>query len=246
MALKEEFENTGNWLFRWRSYLPLMMIGIFLLALREYRYPGDSEVLDHFWEVFCLMVSFLGLGIRVLTIGHTPKGTSGRNTGSQIAETLNTRGMYSIVRNPLYLGNFFMGMGIALFAHLWWLMLIYILSFWLYYERIIFAEEAYLRKQFADEYLSWADVTPAFVPKFGNYVTPELPFSLKNVLRREFNGFFAVIVVLFIFEAAGDIIVENAFHLDPMWAALLGFGFTVWITLLIVKKKTTLLNVKGR
>lgn len=142
MALREEFEKTGNWLFRWRSYLPLIVIGIFLLSLREYEYPGRSEQLDHIWEAICLIISFVGLGIRFFTIGHTPKGTSGRNTKKQVAETLNTTGIYSIVRNPLYLGNFFMGLGIALFAHLWWLTLIYILLFWLYYERIIFTEES--------------------------------------------------------------------------------------------------------
>ena len=150
MALKEDFENTGNWLFRWRSYLPLIMISIFLLALREYEYPGNSEYLDHLWEVFCLIVSFIGLGIRVFTVGHTPKGTSGRNTKGQVAETLNTSGTYSVVRNPLYLGNFFMGLGLAMFAHLWWLTLIYILTFWLYYERIIFTEEEYLRNKFGN------------------------------------------------------------------------------------------------
>lgn len=117
MALQEEFENSGVWLFRWRSYLPLALIGI-----------------------------------RIFTIGHTSKRTSGRNTKRQIADTLNTTGIYSVVRHPLYLGNFFMFLGVMLFAHLWWLLLIYILVFWLYYERIMFAEEAFLRKNFGDEY----------------------------------------------------------------------------------------------
>ena len=100
------------------------------------------------------------LAIRAYTIGHTPKGTSGRNTKKQVANALNTTGAYSLVRNPLYLGIFFMGLGVALFAHLWWLTLIYVLAFWLYYERVIFAEEAYLRDKFGAEYLSWADRTP--------------------------------------------------------------------------------------
>ena len=169
MALREEFESSGNWLFRWRSYLPLAFIGVFLLALREYEYPGHSENLAHLWEAFCLFVSFLGLGFRIFTIGYTPGRTSGRNTKTQVADTLNTRGAYSVVRNPLYVGNFLMWLGIALFPCLWWLALIYILAFWLYYERIIFAEEAYLRTKFGDEYLSWANSTPVFIPRFNKY-----------------------------------------------------------------------------
>jgi len=97
MPLIEEFEGTGKWLFRWRSYLPLVMIGIFLLAMREYEYPGHSEVLDHLWEGFCLTVSFFGLGIRIFTIGHSAKRTSGRNTRKQVADTLNINGIYSVV-----------------------------------------------------------------------------------------------------------------------------------------------------
>lgn len=248
MALREEFESAGNWLFRWRSYLPLTVIGIFLLALREYEYPGHSEHLDHLWEALCLLVSFVGLGIRVFTIGHTPGGTSGRNTKKQVADTLNTTGIYSITRNPLYLGNFFMGLGIALFAHLWWLALIYILVFWLYYERIIFAEEVYLRNKFGADYLEWANKTPVFIMnlRIQEYRKPNLPFSLKNVLRREYNGFFAVIVTLFILETAGEIFAEGRLEFDLEWILLLSIGFIVWLTLRTLKKYTTVLNVEGR
>jgi len=246
MALREEFERTGNWLFRWRSYLPLVVIGIVLLALREYEYPGHSESLDHLWEVLCLIVSFFGLGIRIFTIGYSPKGTSGRNTKKQVAETLNTTGTYSVVRNPLYLGNFFMGLGIVLFAHFWWLTLIYILVFWLYYERIIFAEEAYLRNKFGNEYLEWANKTPVIIPKFSQYRRADLPFSLRNVLRREYSGFFAVIVTLFILETFGELSAEGKLEFDLGWILLLGIGFIAWLTLRTLKKYTTILNVEGR
>ena len=246
MTLRENFENTGNFLFRWRSYLPLVIIGIFLLALREYEYPGQSERLDHIWEVICLLISLFGLGIRVFTVGHTPKGTSGRNTKGQVADTLNTKGLYSIVRNPLYLGNFFMGLGVALFAHFWWLTLIYILAFWLYYERIIFAEEAYLINKFGNAYLQWADNTPAFIPRFSNYRKADLPFSLKNALRREYNGFVAVIVVMFILEVTGDIYYQGGFDYDAGWMLLTVISFALWLILRSLKKYTSILNVEGR
>ena len=61
MALREEFENTGNWLFRWRSYLPLAVIVIYLLGMREYACLGHSGKSDHLWKAFCLIISFLGL-----------------------------------------------------------------------------------------------------------------------------------------------------------------------------------------
>ncbi|MGB8874133.1 MAG: hypothetical protein WCC75_12145, partial [Desulfobaccales bacterium] len=45
--------------------------------------------------------------------GLPPRGTSGRNTQGQVAETLNTTGIYSLVRNPLYLGNFLIWLGLS-------------------------------------------------------------------------------------------------------------------------------------
>lgn len=246
MALQEEFERSGSWLFQWRSYLPLSLIGVVLLAMREFHYPGGSKTLDHLWESVCLLISFFGLGIRVFTVGHTSQATSGRNTKRQVADTLNTTGIYSVVRHPLYLGNFFMFLGVVLFAHLWWLTFIYILAFWLYYERIMFAEEAFLRKKFGDEYMTWANNTPAFIPRFRNYRKPDLPFSLKKVLRKEYNGFFSVIIVMFILEHLGEIALNGKLELDLHWTILLSLGFIVWATLRILKKKTTLLKEHDR
>ena len=147
-AAEEEFERTGQWLFRWRSYLPLLLIALFLIAFRDFKYPFGSHGWDYLWEIFCLSVSMLGIAVRALTVGFIPKGTSGRNTKGQVAEDLNTTGMYSLVRNPLYLGNFIIWLGISLFVRLWWFSLIVILIFGIYYERIIFAEEEFLRHKY--------------------------------------------------------------------------------------------------
>ena len=39
MALREDFERSGIWLFRWRSYLPIFLIGILLIGFRHFSYP---------------------------------------------------------------------------------------------------------------------------------------------------------------------------------------------------------------
>jgi protein-S-isoprenylcysteine O-methyltransferase Ste14 len=246
MALREDFESAGNWLFRWRSYLPLLVVGIFLLALKDYDYLGQNKTWDHYWEIGCLIVGFFGLLIRILTIGYTPKGTSGRNTKKQVAESLNTKGIYSVVRNPLYLGNYFMGLGIALVGHLWWLALIFTLLFWLYYERIIFAEEAFLRNKFGDVYMDWADKTPIFIPKLSQYEASNVEFSLRNVLKREHDGFFALISTFLIMETFAKYSMKSAFVFYDWWMGLLGVGFVVWLVLRLLKKHTSLLKVKGR
>jgi protein-S-isoprenylcysteine O-methyltransferase Ste14 len=188
MALKEEFEKVGNWLFRWRSYLPLFLAGIILTGMRNFEYPGNSHYLDRVWELLCLAISFLGLAMRSYTIGHAPKGTSERNTHSQEAKSLNMTGMYSIVRHPLYLGNLFCWLGVSMFPRVWPVSVIVILAFWIYYERIMFAEEEFLRKKFGEEYEKWANKTPAFFPRLKNWVPNVLPFSIRNVLKREYSG----------------------------------------------------------
>src|SRR5262245_10107591 len=120
MPLLEEFESSGSLLFRWRSYLPLVPAVLIFFGLAHFDYPFGSHLLDEIWELICLAVSFLGLAIRALTIGSAASRTSGRNTTEQVADRLNTTGMYSIVRHPLYLGNFFIVLGVVIFYRVWW------------------------------------------------------------------------------------------------------------------------------
>jgi len=112
MALTEEFEQSGSWLFKRRGYLPIVLLaaGIVVLMLNELNPDRNFLITD----IVYLFVSFLGLAIRAFTIGHTPKNTSGRNIKAQKAEVVNTTGIYSIVRHPLYLGNFVIWLGLSI------------------------------------------------------------------------------------------------------------------------------------
>ncbi len=100
-----------------------------------------------------------------LTVGFAPKNTSGRNTAAgQMADELNVTGIYSIVRHPLYVGNFFMWLGPVLFLRSVWFTIVFCLVYWLYYERIMFAEEQFLRRKFGDAYDKWSEKVKAFIP----------------------------------------------------------------------------------
>ena len=199
MALVHEFEKSGNWLFKRRSLLPVFIIvgGVAMM------YLGNRQAIlfDMRDELIFLGVSIFGQIIRALTVGFTPRNTSGRNTvNGQVADELNVTGIYSLLRHPLYLGNFFMWLGPVLFLRSVEAAVLFVLIYWLYYERIMFAEEQFLRRKFGDIYDKWSEKVSPFIPYSFNYIRPSLHFSIRNILKREYNSFINIFVIFTILD----------------------------------------------
>ena len=172
-----------------------------------------------------ILLATSGILVRAYTIGHTPKGTSGRNTKAQKAHTLNTSGIYSVIRHPLYFGNFLIWAGIGLFTYDPFYFLLLLLLFWIFYERIMYAEERFLEQSFGEELSQWAEDVPAFFPSSKGFVPPSLPFSLKKVLRKEYSGFFATVIAFVYVAFLRDLFGREGLHLDPkLFYVLLGGG----------------------
>jgi len=246
MALIHSFENSGNILFRKRGQIPVIL---FLLAIPVIYFTDYSKFLDLLITILTyisILLSVIGFYIRAVSIGTTPKGTSGRNTKSQVAESLNRTGIYSIVRHPLYLGNYLMWIGIVCFTFNLYFILMVSLAFWIYYERIMFAEERFLERKFGDDYLEWSKSVPAFIPSFNNHLKSIVPFSFISVLRREYSGVLATVIgftfidYLRYYFATGEIVVARP--------SLFYLAVAVIITLILrsLKHHTKLLNEEGR
>jgi len=250
MALQEEFEEQGIWLFRYRGVLPLIILFIgTVLYLRTEIYPEtfflEDTPYEIYYEMFCLFLSLIGLGIRVYTVGHTPKNTSGRNVKGQVADTLNTTGIYSIVRHPLYLGNFFMWIGPALITGNLWFVIAFCLFYWIYYERIMFAEEQFLRRKFGNIYTDWAKRVPAFIPNLKNFKPSNLPFSLKKVLKKEKTGLAAIFLIFLAFDISGELI-EGKTNYNYFVIASCILTLLIYVVLKYLQKRTEVLNEVGR
>ena len=246
--LIHELTRRGNQLFRWRSFIPLILVPPALgLAYDAPARAGDSG-----WQALCWAVGLLGVVIRAKTIGHVPPGTSGRNTSEgQVAETLNTRGMYSLVRHPLYLGNYFMWMALVLATGRLDFALLVTLAYMMYYLRIAMAEEAFLAGKFGATYSEWAATVPAFVPKW--WGTPRSAwtpagnaFSLRHVIKREYNGVFAIVLGMFFLEATRTAGLGAPAWNTPAWQAGLGGSVALFLFLRFLKKRTRVLHVEGR
>ena len=250
MALQEDFEKQGMWLFKNRGNIPfiIIMIGMLIyyqMLIHPEHYFLQTEPAKEIYLYFCLLVSLIGLAIRAFTVGYTPANTSGRNTKNQLADKLNTSGIYSVVRHPLYLGNFFMWLGPVLLTGHFWFVLVVSLFYWIYYERIMFSEEQFLRRTFGTSYTGWAEKVPAFIPRFSGYEKPSLPFSWKKVLKKEKNGLAAVLIIFCVLGNAGAMIMGDQSYNWILTGCCIA-AILMYATLKFLKYRTNVLNEEGR
>lgn len=229
MALKHAFENSGNFLFKHRGQFPLVL---FALAVPVIFLTDYSRILSSNWMYWILLIgsvflSVLGQVIRSIAIGKSAKQTSGRNTWGHEAKALNATGIYSVVRHPLYLGNFFIWIGIVCFVGNPWFIVIAALLFWLYYERIMFSEEAFLEREFGQEFIDWSMKTPAFVPSWKHFKKSNARLSFKTLLRREYPGISAAMIGFLFVDFIRNWVILG----KPQW--LVSHGLVLFVALLI-------------
>jgi hypothetical protein len=198
-------------------------------------------------------VVLAGLVIRMLTVGYAPAGTSERATGAMRAAELNTSGPYSVVRNPLYLGNILIFVGSILVAGSWRLALVTALASLLYYERIIAAEEQVLAGTFGDVYREWAARTPALLPGGRRWVRPANAFRWGKALR-EFYAVFGAASAMFALKTYAAVVpavkgaglswleAAKGLRLDPAWAAAFAATGLLFVVMRSIKKRTRLLR----
>jgi len=231
--LSNSLINTGNVFFRWRSYIPLILL-IFILPKSDDLRQTFGKF-DTAYDILCLLISLTGELIRILTVGFVPSGTSGRNTKSQRANSLNTTGIYSITRNPLYMGNYFIILGITILSRSWELFVINSLFFTIFYVPIILAEEEFLLGKFGEIYRSYALNVPCFFPRLSLWQKPENSWSWKMVGSREHNSVFAIILSFSVIEHLRLYLIAGGLDFSLIWLILGVLGMLVWMVFRLLK-----------
>jgi protein-S-isoprenylcysteine O-methyltransferase Ste14 len=122
---------------------PLLVIGVFLAA----RSSWTSLALG-------LAIAAIGLSIRAWAAGHIQK-----------EKKLAVSGPYRHTRNPLYLGNFVLGIGIAAATASWWGCGLFLLYFGLFYPPVIIEERERMKRLFPSEYADYVRRVPLFFPR---------------------------------------------------------------------------------
>ncbi|MBT3479583.1 MAG: isoprenylcysteine carboxylmethyltransferase family protein [Candidatus Marinimicrobia bacterium] len=155
--------DIRNFFFKYRSYTPIP-IGVMIVYFAR---PENAFL------PFGLSLLLIGEFIRIWAVSYAGGETRTRNVG---APALCSSGPYAFVRNPLYVGNMFMYVGIVMMAGAAnvWLMAATTFSFFLIqYSLIISLEEETLDKLFGPEYLDFKANVPAIFPRLSPWNSPD-------------------------------------------------------------------------
>src|SRR5436190_15265440 len=109
--------RLGKFLFRYRNALGPVIFLLALLVSRP-RYPFGREDLNVVFDLAGVAVAFAGQLVRAVTIGYEYIVRGGRNR-QVYADDLVQGGVFAHCRNPMYVGNVLIALGLALVIHAW-------------------------------------------------------------------------------------------------------------------------------
>jgi protein-S-isoprenylcysteine O-methyltransferase Ste14 len=186
--------RLGSFIFRYRNLLfPIL----FVLLVFGVKPSLGSKYFENVRYVIGITVALAGQTVRALTIGlaYIKRGGKDKNV---FAKKLVTEGVFAHCRNPLYLGNILIVVGIGIVAHSLLFYLVGIPLFIFFYMAIIMAEENYLANKFGQEYVDYCRNVNRFIPKFSGIgeTVKIMTFNWKRLVAKEYGTTYLWIVCM--------------------------------------------------
>lgn len=235
--------KIGDFFFKYRNKVfPLIIFALFVLA------PPNSEVMgsraiDKIIDIIAVLISFSGLFIRALVIGFAYIKRGGKNK-QVYADNLVTEGMFTISRNPLYVGNMLIYFGIFLLHGKLPVVLIGTGLFYFIYICIIAAEERFLRTKFGAEYDAYCAKTSRWLIDFSRFgeATRDMHFNFMKVIVKDYPTIFTTIFIIIITQQYQYLTSYGVFDWSYEWKLIIMALICVLLTLgiRILKKKKIL------
>ena len=228
---------VGNFFFKYRNTFFPLIFGLVIPFLRP-RIIFGSPTLDRLLVLGGTAVALTGELVRLATIGFEYIERGGKNR-QVYASRLVQGGVYGLTRNPMYVGNGLIAIGLTMAAGS---PAIYaaVLPFFLFlYQAIIAAEEAYLRRRFGEEYDRYCARVKRFLPSFreASRAFAGMTYDWKSAARKELStlaGLFIGLALLPLWRlywlkgwAAAKVAAPAA--LAVVAGILLGYGLLVYL-----------------
>jgi protein-S-isoprenylcysteine O-methyltransferase Ste14 len=156
--------SIGNFFFKYRNWIFIL----FYAALFIPSWPLFSKKtfgeFYYLWPVIIgLLVTCSGQAIRGATIGLAYIVRGGKE-GKPYAEGLVTEGIFNHCRNPLYVGNILMLLGVGILANSLLYVAVMMPVFLFIYQAIVLAEENFLRNKFGPGYDEYCKKVNRWIP----------------------------------------------------------------------------------
>jgi protein-S-isoprenylcysteine O-methyltransferase Ste14 len=183
--------SVGNFFFKYRNAVsPIVFCSLALIS--KPLIIAENRRLDMYLDIIGFVTALSGQLLRICVIGFAYIKRGGKQK-QVYAETLVQEGFFAHCRNPLYVGNVLMALGLII-MHNGILMYAVCLLFYLFlYLSITVAEENYLRQKFGQVYYDYTKRVPRFLISFRGLgqTLKGMQYDWKKVIRKEYGTTFS-------------------------------------------------------
>jgi protein-S-isoprenylcysteine O-methyltransferase Ste14 len=186
-----------------------------------------NEGADEYIEILGFALILLGQIIRVSARGYKAEH-------SRESQALIQGGPYQVVRNPMYLGIFLIGLGVVLAVFKWWAAIIFIIVFVIRYIMLIYKEEKKLLALFPESYKDYCKKVPRILPSLFTLIKLDiseyLPIKL-SWFKKEIGSIFTLLLLTLLVESWEDIVRHGikSYFCQSLWLFLTFVLFIIFV-----------------
>ena len=223
----------GNFFFRYRNLVFILFYAALFLPSAPL-FPAHVFGPRYFLYpiIIGLVVTISGQLIRGATIGLAYIIRGGRK-GKPYAEGLVTEGIFHHCRNPLYVGNILMLVGMGILSNSLVFAFIVIPLFMFIYQAIVLAEENFLRGKFGSGFDDYCAAVNRWVPDLRGITATMsgMHFNWRRWILMEYNtqfiwllGIFLVLLFRYPHLTHGDVDFRNHLLMWIVPSLAVGYG----------------------
>ncbi len=228
--------TIGNFFFKHRNWLFILFYGALFIPSPKL-FPAGAEI----WAIMIgLFITISGQLVRGLTIGLAYIVRGGKE-GKPYADGLVTEGIFKHCRNPLYVGNIGMLLGVGILANSLYYIAIVIPTFLFIYQAIVLAEEDFLRKKFGSGFDRYCGDVNRWIPRINGIgeTLKSMKFNWKRwILKEHTTQFIWLIGIALLLLLNHPQLTGNDETLRNFWLIGTLSGLTLTYVMVRILKKT--------
>ena len=181
--------KIGNFFFKYRNLLFIFLYLLLFIPSPPLFSEGMFGPHFYYWPIIIgLLITISGQVIRGATIGLSYIIRGGRDK-KVYAEDLVTTGIFNHCRNPLYVGNILMLLGVGILSDSLIYVLLVMPVFIIIYQAIVLAEEDFLKNKFGKIFYSYCERVNRWVPSLRHISATfkSMEFHWKRWMIKEYN-----------------------------------------------------------